>query len=503
MFKVKRLDVMIEIFAMCLQMAYAFKGSSTSTIPDTEQFMRPLKKYIADHVYRLLLGIGPYSIATIICNLLEYSGTCIETEINLNDFGAQSKIILEEVCKKSKEKSIKNGKFTSVVMNQANTVCTNLDNSVRKREIVYHIKETINNQILTIKRLQIILTAHSWLHDEISFGSQNYPSLNLISRSSLIHQLKVARKNLTAWKSTIDKMREEIMSCITTALQRIKWAAGANPAHAGMLEAFEKQSSTKRDELDKNCLLAAVALKACISILNYEVLRCDSPENFDQDQQFLNHVSRWEKCCIMSQTCSNAVSPIEEAIVELLDPEGTIDVIWLSNVKALLNDMTEQTEEDLNQYEKYVITSTDNLQKCGHRLRQLLSVHHQLSSDVISLLKTTLKSEFDNSLELYLARYKQFIDTLSEVHGTILSKDFTDENVSVITNQLEILNSNCFQMYDDLFLFENGGSTRELDDRDNSSSPTKQMTKNEKSVDGFYGNVNSSKKNKGMCYRIY
>lgn len=484
---------MIEFFAMCLQMAYAFKGSSTPSIPDTDQFMLPLKKYIADHVHRLLLGVAPYSIATIICNILEHSGTCIETEINLNDFGAQSKIILEEVCKKNKEKSIKSGKYTNSIMNQVVTVCTNLDVAVRKRGQFNHIKESINSHAVTIKYLQTILTAHSWFHEEMSCSTSTF-------RNNFVHQLKAVRKNLTAWKSTIDKMREEIITCITTVMQRLKWAAGANPEHAKMLATYEKQSTAKRDELDKNCLLAAVALKACISIINYESLRCNFQENFDQDQQFLNHVSHWEKCCIMSQSCSNAVSPIEEAIVELLDPEGTIDIIWLNNVKALLNDMTEQTEEDLNQYEKNFVTSTDNLQKCGHKLRQLLSIHHQLSSDVISLLKTTLKSESDYPGELkeYLGRYKQFIDTLSEVHGTILSKDFTDENVSVVTNQMEILNKNCNGIYDDLFWFEHGMTgTRELEDRDSSSSPTKQITRNEKSVERFYGSVNSPKKGKG------
>lgn len=496
---------MIEVFELCLKVAYAFKGSGISAIPDMDQLERPLKKYIADHVYRLTLGVTPYSIATIICNLLEHSGMCIETEINLNDFGAQSKISLEEICRKGKILLGKSGKFSSVVLNQATTVYSNLDAALRRRESVLHLKESINIQSATIKNLQLISAAHVWLHEEVISGSQNLSNANSISRSNFVQQLKLARKNLTAWKSTIDKMRDEIMTCIATAMQRVKWAAGANPAHSGMLEAFEKQSSIKRDELDKNCLLAAVALKACISILNYETMKNDSPENFEFDQLFLNHVSRWEKCCTMSQTCSNAVSPIEEAIVELLDPEGTIDIIWLNNVKALLNDMTEQTEENLNQYEKQVVNATDNLQKCGHKLRQLMGIHHQLASDVISLLKITIKSDSDHSLQIkeYLGRYKQFIELLSEVHGTILSKDFTEENVSVIMKQLGMLEPICNGIYNDLLLFENGLKDIRADDedRDNSTSPTKNELKNEKPIDGFYNHA--SKRNKGMFESVF
>lgn len=449
-FFVKRIDVMIEIFRMCLKMACAFKGTGPAVVYDTNRLNQPIKKYIADYVHRLMLGVGPYSVSLILCKLLQRNGLNIESEIDLNDIGAQSKTSLDELVKKGIDLTMKSGQFPINDYNQAASLCDNMEKILRKKADIISYQETINCQTFSMNQTQRLLSAFNWIHEEVVNATTS-------QRPAFIHQLKVTVQKLESWKNQIQKLREIIVGFICTSVQRLKWAAGANPALSDLLNGFETLSTIKREQLDQKCLLAAVALKSCTSVLNYELLRQHTAECLEQDQVFLNLVSRWEKSCMMSVSCATAVNSVEIALVELLDPEGMIDHNWLSDVAGLIDNMTEQTQAEIVNFEKDIVDSQDNLQKCGHRLRSLLFHHHRISSDVITLLKTTMKTEVESNGRTrdYLMRYKSFWETISELQGAILSKDFTEEIVKEILQQIQLLLNNVKDVYDDLFWFEN------------------------------------------------
>lgn len=452
-FLVKRLETMIEFFTLSLQMAYAFKGQGVCTVYDDDRLCRPIKRFIADHIFRLVLGIGPYSVSLLICNLLQKIGLNIEGEIDLNDIGAQNKISLDELRQKGVEFAAKNNNFSQLILNHATSLCSNLEISWRKKEFISHLQETAQIQTIGLKRLQLLLAAHHWLHEEIIATNPSLMNFSPIQRPTIMLQLSNSILNFKTLKIAIQKLRDDLTVLVGKIVQLLKWAAGTNPNLTEILTSFEKSAQEKRKQLDENCLLAAIALKNSTTVLTYEGLRVKTQESLENDQIFLNLVSRWEKSCTMAKSCSTAVSPVEEALVELLDPEGPIDSIWLSNVAALIDDMTDQIQSEIAKFEKDISDSQDNLQKAGHRLRSLICLHHRMAADIIALLKTTLK---DNpKTKEYLIKYKQFLETISELHLNALSKDFTEEVVCETRQQIIDVIPNVNRIYDGLFLFEN------------------------------------------------
>ena len=267
-------------------------------------------------------------------------------------------------------------------------------------------------------------------------------------------QLQKYVETLTSFKLSIQKIKDDIFTNTNSIIQRLKWGAGANPDLHQLLSAFEVASLKKREFNDNLSLFAAISLKHCVSVLNYELERLQMPDDTDKDQNFQQLIQRWEKACLNTQSCASIINPVEEALVELLDPEGQVDPIWLKNVSALIDDMTEICQAKIAKLEKEIGTSQDNLHMTAHKLRALISFHHKLASDIRSLLKMKLKIESSPKLRDYLTKYKAFLEGITELHANVLSKDFTDELVMQAMGQIDVILPNVQQIFDDLFIFE-------------------------------------------------
>lgn len=447
---------MIEIFTMCLQVACAYKGNGVCPVYDDELLARPLKKFISDYIWRLQLGVASHSMSLILCGLLQKLDLNIESEINFVDIGAMSSVSLEDLCRKGVDRSIKRGEFSSLALNHATTLCLNLDASWRKKELIGYLQNAARSQSESLQRSQLLFSSHLWMFEEVLTEQSGCMITAPINRAALFMQLSTDVKTLTAWRASLSKMRDEIATFVQAVTQRLKWAVGANPALQDLLASFSNVVNLKRTEFEKMNQLSEQLLVYCNAILKYEALRFSTAESLEQDQQFLDLVAQWEKSCAMTQSCSSVITAAEEALVELLDPEGPIDHIWLSNVTSLIDDMTDQIQNDINQAEKRIVMSQDNLHNSAHRLRTLMGKHHRMGADVRSLLRSTLKIEGAHigPIKDYLKRYKEFLERISELHGNVLSKDFTDEIVDGTLQHIAKVLLQINGIFDGLFLFE-------------------------------------------------
>lgn len=457
-FVVKRLETMIEIFTLCLQMACSFKSTGMCPVYDDDRLSRPLKKYLSDFVWRLLLGVESNAVTFILCGLLERINVDIDSEINLVDIGAQNIVSMEDLCRKGVDAAVKSGKLSSIDLNRGSQLCLNLDMTWRKLATVTYLHQLIGFQREGLRRAQLLLTAHLWMYEEAIATQPGFAIITPLNRAAILMQLNKATQALSTWKMSVQKMRDEMMVLVTAITQRLKWAVGANPGLQQLMTSFIEHVTIKRDLTDKIGLLAAVALKNCTSVLKYETLRVSTPEALEEDQSFLNLISRWEKSCMMAQSCSTAVTSVEEALVELLDPEGPIDRSWLNNVASLIDDMTDQVQRQINKIEKEIVSSQDELNSCAYRLRGLMVVHHRVVANVRALMKSTIRfvdgGAFGGGVKDYLKKYKPVLDAISELHGHILSKDFTEVVVnSSLVHIAEVL-AHIQPMYDELLLIE-------------------------------------------------
>lgn len=433
-FAVKRIQTMIDFFSLCLQVAWAFKGSGVMASIDPEILSRPLKKYISDCLTSYILGRGSFCLSLIICCLVDQK----QTELK----GSNRSLSLSQLCLTAMSNS---------------KVCEEyfiaLEEKFRKEEIADHLQKIVQLHTEHMKHLTFMQSCHHWLHEDYFIAHPN--ALPPIPRASLLNQLQTFIQALSNWRLSIQKINEELLQCTIVVLQRLKWASGANPMVNELMKNFESVLNAKTARLEKEREYAAVTLKYSVAILNYEMLRFKTPKTIMSDQEFLNFLQQWENVCSAESSFIHHVNPIEEALVEMLDPEGQINYTWINNVTTLIDDMIAGVHNEIDATEKGMVVVQDNLHMCAHKLRGLISTHYRISADIRNLLKSTLKYDGHNeALKEYLAKYKAFIDKVSELHGNVLSKDFTDNMVKQTIKQVDDSLAVISDIYNDLFGFE-------------------------------------------------
>ena len=427
MFVVKRLEAMIEFFSLCLQVAWAFNGSGVACNMDLDFISRPLKVYITDFIAKYMLGRGSFCLSSLVCCLNEPNK--IES--------------LDQLC---------------IASNPSLKSCEKLfkamEESSRKVDTEKYLVKVVHQQTEGVKNLQLMLISHHWLHEEYFVDASMLPP---IPRTSMLLQLQTYIQALSNWSISIRKIREELKLSYVIVLQRLKWGAGANPMLSELLVNFEGIVNGKHEALDQECLYATLALKHCSAVINYEILRYKTPESIANDQEFLNFLTQWENVCKAERTYGPTVTQTEEALVELLDPEGPIEHVWINNVTSLIDDMIDQIHNEVDDHEKNMVRAQDNLHICAHKLRALMGSHHRMVSDIRNLLKSILKYEDNDgnqAIKDYLLKYKSFMEVVSELHGNVLSKDLTEsivqQTLGQIINVLDVVKD----IYNDLFNFE-------------------------------------------------
>lgn len=359
-FLIERIETMMEFFSMCLRIALAFNGSDTTIPCDAVQLCKPFRKYLEVFIPQHLAGIGCLSVTLGMCSLLNVS-----KEESL--FSAQLPKLSED------ERDMR------MYSDFIHTMIMLLEDDVESQKISWQIRLEGEN----IKMFQALLSSHHWLNEVcisilllINLILKLYVHLQYIetilkfcvlifqecygvqiptiSRSAFLQQIRNQSQILSTWQPAIRKVAEDLKACTLVVLQRLKWGAGANPLLSSLLTTFEQISTTKRLQVENSQKLSEETLRNCSAILNYEVLRFNSPEATIKDQEFLQTVAQWEKVCQLERQHGPTISAIEEGLVQLLDPEGLIDHSWIGNVTQLIDDMINQSHEEIHRLEKGV-----------------------------------------------------------------------------------------------------------------------------------------------------
>lgn len=465
-FVVKRVQAMVEFFTSCLQMACAFKGTCMATAFNDDTLVRPIRKFIADFVYHCMLGIGPAAAGLVTYGILLRINPHIKQDSEMiQQMTGTDRVKLSDLYNENIDRTMSAEQISGLDLNQATNACLHLSFTWRKMMKVKLLSERIMTEQISVTRSQMLFVAHSWLHELSTADSSPTLSQNDLTiyadGSLILVQLKNLLESLTSSKVSIMRLRDDITASTNAILHRLKWASGANPELVHLLKSFEQASIQKRDFMDEQLLYLDIALKHCSSILNYQIVRMQVNRQTEQDLDFIHVIERYRKACIKLNSCSAMVNQTEIALVELLDPEGQIDHIWLSNVKALIDDMTDQVQSKIAQTEKIVRNAQDKLHMSANELKELMGTHHSLASDIRNLLKMKLKMETTPTLREYLLRYKAFLETVSELYSNVLSKDFTDEMVCQAKEQVRDAMPNVHKIFDQLFQFEQSGNVED------------------------------------------
>lgn len=185
MFLIKRLQTIRESFAMCRDIATAYKGG-LANIYDDERLNKPVRSFTADYVSRQLLGVTSQTLAIALCFLLQRMGLNVTTEIEQRDIGAESKVSIEELCRKMVDSCLKGGNFSGSILGQASSLCSTLEGAWRRKQTARLTQQGVEVARATLQRLQLQITAHNWLHEDSFLARTNLNPINPLSKYSTL-----------------------------------------------------------------------------------------------------------------------------------------------------------------------------------------------------------------------------------------------------------------------------------------------------------------------------
>lgn len=428
LFMAERVQTMIDFFSVCLETALALKGTGSMLNLDLDLLARPLKKFICNYYSKLILGRVSYCLTCIICCLHERKLT---TSMSLDQI-----------------------RMTTASNKLTESYFMLLEEKLRTEELIYFTRQSVCKQSAFLESVDNLCTTYQWLHaDTIQSMNPTTPT----PRNSLLIQLQKNIQTLSSWKASIAKIDEELQQCRQVVMQRLKWAAGANPVVNELMKNFETISTKKARQLERDKAIVDDVMKKCSAVLNYEMMRFNTHVVVLSDEEFLNLLPRWENVCLALKSVANKLNPVEESLVELLDPEGKVDRDWIEKVTSLIDDIIHKLHGDIDAKERRASHARDSLDMSAQKLRSFITTHHRISQDVKNLLKSMLKhdeSEQMRALRDYREKHEIFMEHISELHGNVLSKDFTDTLVKrtslLLDESLAAING----VYNDLFKFE-------------------------------------------------
>lgn len=527
-FLIKRLHTIQEFFMMCRDIATAFKGG-LANVYDDERLNKPVRLFTADYVSRQLLGVTTQTLAITLCFLLQRMGLNVTTEIEQRDIGAESKVSLEELCRKMIDLCLKRGLFSGSVFTQGSALNSTLESTWRRKQVARLAQQSAKVARISLQRLQLQQTAYHWLHEDVLMMRPNINPMNpmnpmhpinrlsesfnrsicrlfyiatiftsrgtsrdltiilikikhllsvlteleiislfLLDRSTFMLELRKKAAKLSNLQLRVCEAREQQQNLVSSAVQRLKWAAGANPALGEVMSAFDNAVLSSCDKLTRQHNLAAMIVNTCNSILHYEALRTRTSESVTHDTNLVKLIKHWEESCVLTVNLNITVTMTEESLVQLLQLENNVDATWLKQAEKMVSEAIIDTQKKLQEKQEALFTAEDYLRERVMDLQNVLTEHHRLMSDVRALLKTMAKQENIDGLQDFLFAYRSFTESISAAVKELEAENFDSVRGTAMKEELEAMAIKVPSLYNRLLEF---ASERKLNSTKGAEKP--------------------------------
>ncbi|XP_048487694.1 serine/threonine-protein kinase SMG1-like [Plutella xylostella] len=317
MFVTRRIQVVAEVLSMAAQMAASFKGKGPVVVYDDAQMCKPVKRFTACYVSRSLLGAGPRALAAVPCVLLRRAPLDLAAEVGREEIGASWSVSLESLCEKARL-AYPHPRLLDRAASLAGAVVAGAGGAGAGARGAGAGARRAPAAAAAAMCVRARVKAHLQLHSQVLGGGPD-----------LITQCVRASRELLAAAHRLTAAKARALSLVTAAHQRVKWGAGANPALKSTVEALEVSWLSARS--------AATALAGAAR--GAGAAGGALPVKYKHARTATQALAHWEKACTLAQKYALNVSAVEESLMEMLHPEGSIDAHWVSNVSCLLRDM--------------------------------------------------------------------------------------------------------------------------------------------------------------------
>ncbi|XP_039285302.1 serine/threonine-protein kinase SMG1-like [Nilaparvata lugens] len=436
-FMVRRLQTMHELFDLCVECAAGFRGGNqvASEPHDDERLNRTIRRFTADYVSHQLLGVFSHTLALTLCLMLEKIGLDVTGEVEQRDIGLESRVPLDELCRKAMKRHSNTSACSQSAIAQAQCAVNAVEQAWRGLDRSMRLTQKRQACEQLVHRLQLQLAAHYWLHDDVIQAAAP-PLAAPISRCGVMMEVRKVSVALLALQPQLVEVREQQATLVHSAQQRLKWAAGANPAVSEVLSAFHACVTASDERVVAEQQLASVVGGLCSTVLMHEALRTRTSEALTNDANFIQLVEECEKSCYLGMNLNVELSAVEEGLVRLLPPPptGHIDWAWINKAEQIISESVSSLMQLMG------------VHKAGRGLaleavKQKAAVVHRLNAHtrIRALLKTMVKFEDTGMVGLndYFVRYKAYCERLYALTKDLLaSEELTADRVHSAINQI-------------------------------------------------------------------
>ncbi|KAF7200875.1 serine/threonine-protein kinase SMG1 isoform X2 [Nothobranchius furzeri] len=423
-------------------------GSGVAVMSE-EQMTRPIKAFTAEFVRLMLMGLPSQAMGIALCSTLSALGLDVVAQVEAKDFGAEIKVSLDELCKNAVEQNLTSGRVSQLLLNRATVLASSYDTAWKKLDLLRRLDINLEAAKASLQRSQLHTAMFQWQHEDV-LGPSNQPlSVNVPPRSVILSNMKKKLYKLSQDEGAIIAVQEKLASLEASIEQRLKWAGGANPALAPVLQDFEMTIRDRRATVARDNQRTNQVTFLCSTILNFEGLRTRCPDALSMDAALFDLLKRCQQTCSYAAQFSSTVSPLELRLLHRLGPVADMPI----GSPDWLNCSQRQLEEELSLERRTQEDREQHLEACGETLQLLvdtiktiLSNHNRLLADVKHLLRAMSKDEeaaladgeevaYEGSVRHFLFEYKAWQDNIQLVLFTVVQTSGQHRN----QEQLDLL----------------------------------------------------------------
>ncbi|NXW02119.1 SMG1 kinase, partial [Fregetta grallaria] len=458
-----------------------------------DQMAKPIKAFTADFVRQLLIGLPNQALGLTLCSFISALGVDIIAQVEAKDFGAESKVSVDDLCKKAVEHNIQIGKFSQLVMNRATVLASSYDTAWKKHDLVRRLETSISSCKTSLQRVQLHIAMFQWQHEDLLISRPQAISVTPPPRSAILASMKKKLHTLSQIEASIATVQEKLAALEASIEQRLKWAGGANPALAPVLQDFDATIAERRNLVVKESQRASQVTFLCSNIIHFESLRTRTAEALNLDAALFELLKRCQQMCSFASQFNSSVSELELRLLQrvgtgLEHPIGSSE--WLHSAHKQLTQEISTQRTVQTEREQQIETVCETIQNLVDSIKTVLTGHNRQLGDVKHLLKAMAKDEeaaladgedvpYENSVRQFLGEYKSWQDniqtvlfTLVQVMGQVRSQEHV-EMLQEITPTLKELKTQSQSVYNNLVGF---ASPLVTDTSNECSSPTSAAT---------------------------
>ncbi|KAJ7407931.1 Serine/threonine-protein kinase SMG1 [Willisornis vidua] len=513
-FFLKRLQTIKEFFRLCGTFSKTLSGISSledqnavngpvqivnvkalyrNSCFSEDQMAKPIKAFTADFVRQLLIGLPNQALGLTLCSFISALGVDIIAQVEAKDFGAESKVSVDDLCKKAVEHNIQVGKFSQLVMNRATVLASSYDTAWKKHDLVRRLETSISSCKTSLQRVQLHIAMFQWQHEDLLISRPQAISVTPPPRSAILASMKKKLHTLSQIEASIATVQEKLAALEASIEQRLKWAGGANPALAPVLQDFDATIAERRNLVLKESQRASQVTFLCSNIIHFESLRTRTAEALNLDAALFELLKRCQQMCSFASQFNSSVSDLELRLLQrvgtgLEHPIGSSE--WLHSAHKQLTQEISTQRTVQTEREQQIETVCETIQNLVDSIKTVLTGHNRQLGDVKHLLKAMAKDEeaaladgedvpYENSVRQFLGEYKSWQDniqtvlfTLVQVMGQVRSQEHV-EMLQEITPTLKELKTQSQSVYNNLVGF---ASPLVTDTSNECSSPTSAPT---------------------------